>query len=147
MSGSELDGPPELGGKRPHGALPSAGTPGLAFWGWRCPVGPDRPGRGRPRGQWVSELLPSPQARTSVQGTAGSWRHEGGGGRGQARACMLKDPRFPAASRHKETKPCLLAIGPQLVRLSSHWRRWGRRRQVCSAGVWLPGKIQDAQRN
>lgn len=98
MSGSEMDGPPELGGM---GVTEGARSPPgcRTFWGEGCPVGPAWPGRGWPRDrQWVSEQLPSPKPIPPVQGTAGSWRHEGGeGGRGQARACMLKEPQFPAA--------------------------------------------------
>lgn len=96
MSGSELDGPPGWRGQRPRRGPPAAQTPGPAFWAWGVPS-VDPPSH--PALAWeglAQETSPLPQAS---QGAAGSWRHRGWGGRGQARACMLKDPQLPAVSR------------------------------------------------
>lgn len=95
MSSSELDGPPGWRGQRPCRGPPAAQTPGPAFWDWGCPVWtppptPRWPGRG-----WPRKHLPSPKPRRG-QRAAGATR---AGGRGQARACMLKDPQLPAVSR------------------------------------------------
>lgn len=70
MACSELDRPAGVLGTKATWWLPAAQTPGLAFWGWGCPVGPAWPGSDWPRGQWVSEQLPSPKPITA-QGHSG----------------------------------------------------------------------------
>ena len=95
MSGSELDWPPGWRGQRPRRGPPASQTPGPAFWAWGCPVWTPPPTLRWPGRGWSSKHLPSPKPRRG-QRAAGATR---AGGRGQARACMLKDPQLPAVSR------------------------------------------------
>ena len=95
MSGSKLDGP-SVGGDKGHVEVLLLPRSRPCFLGLGVPsVDPPPPTLRWPGRGWSWKHLPSPKPRRG-QRAAGASR---AGGRGQARACMLKDPQLPAVSR------------------------------------------------